>query len=78
VGWGGDYEKVAIVKQKQRAFSFCFQNIRLNFSKLSLDELIPVLLFFELFILKTIWKSDVGYSKIFVLEIILKCSQYIL
>ena len=68
MGWGGDYEKVAVVKQKQRAFSFCFQNITLNISKLSLNELIAFLLFFELFILQTVWKSDVGYSKIFVLK----------
>lgn len=33
-----------------------------------MNFLFPVLLFFELFILKTVWKSDVEYSKIFVLK----------
>lgn len=33
-----------------------------------MNFLFPVLLFFELFILKTVWKSDVEHSKIFVLK----------
>lgn len=37
-----------------------------------MNFLFPVLLFFQFFILKTVWKSDVDYSKTFVLkEIIL-------
>lgn len=37
-----------------------------------MNFLFPVLLFFELFILKTVWKSDVEHSKILSLKKIIQ------